>query len=159
MSPDSRQAASGRMKLSSRSGVKLPKPTRPAICSEGPTRRHGLQNVPVTWVTLLGRTDSRAVQGFGLIVSRPSISQVLGEETHYHRVLAHTSRSPSHWYKTRRGLQIAKPWYHVPRSVGLRSTGLPACFLASWAGRCGEEPKSTEAAQFLVGSTKAKGRS
>ena len=23
----------------------------------GPTRRHGLQNVPVTWVTLLDRTD------------------------------------------------------------------------------------------------------
>jgi len=30
--------------------------------SNGPARRHGLHNVPVTWVTLLGRMDFRAVR-------------------------------------------------------------------------------------------------
>src|SRR5215469_2679843 len=30
--------------------------------TEGPARRHGLHNVPKTWVTLLDRTDFRAVR-------------------------------------------------------------------------------------------------
>src|SRR5271157_2669572 len=30
----------------------------------GPTRRHGLQNVPATWVTLLGRTRCQAAPPF-----------------------------------------------------------------------------------------------
>jgi hypothetical protein len=34
-------------------------PPQPIL--SGPARRHGLHNVPVTWVTLLGRTDFRSV--------------------------------------------------------------------------------------------------
>jgi hypothetical protein len=35
-------------------------PLAPTILFNGPTRTHGLQNVPKTWVTLCGRTDFRA---------------------------------------------------------------------------------------------------
>src|SRR5438477_10799671 len=44
---------------SRRSWVRIP--SAPPF-EEGPARKHGLHNVPKTWVTLLGRTDFRVVR-------------------------------------------------------------------------------------------------
>src|SRR5438552_11432313 len=57
------QVAQGRGLQNLHSWVRIP-PAPPGLSRSGPgpARRHGLHNVPKTWVTLLGRTDFRVVR-------------------------------------------------------------------------------------------------